>query len=69
MPFTSFMAKNGRPSATEPELVDGHDAGVLELAADLRLLDEPLQDVGPGGVLLAQDLERDVAAEVRVARP
>jgi hypothetical protein len=47
--------------------VDGHDAGVLELAADLRLLDEALDDVGALRVLGAQHLERDVAVEVLVA--
>ncbi len=49
------------------ELVDGDDAGVLELAADLRLLDEAADHVGVVAVVIAQDLQCHVAAEVRVA--
>jgi hypothetical protein len=30
-----------------PSSYTGHDAGVLELAADLGLLDEALHDLGP----------------------
>jgi hypothetical protein len=33
------------------QVVDRDDAGVLELAADLCLLDEPPHDLGPGPVL------------------
>src|SRR5262249_14861672 len=57
----------GTARALEAEVVDGHDAGVLELAADLRLLDESIEDRGVAEVVLAQELHRDVAAEVRVA--
>ncbi len=49
------------------QLVDRHDAGVLELAADLGLLDEAADHVGVVAEVVAQDLERDVAAEVGVA--
>ena len=49
------------------QLVDRHDAGVLELAADLRLLDEPAEDLGVVAVLLQEDLDGQVAAQVGVA--
>ena len=49
------------------QLVDRHDAGVLELAADLGLLDEPADHAGVVAEVVAQHLERDVAAEVGVA--
>ena len=42
---------------------------MLELAADLRLLDEAVDQVGPVAVLLEQDLDGQVAAEVGVAAP
>ena len=45
-PLTSFMAEE-RPAVGEgAQLVDRHDARVLELAADLRLLDEPADQLG-----------------------
>ncbi len=40
---------------------------MLELAADLRLLDEAVDQVGPVAVSVEQDLQRQVAAEVGVA--
>ena len=50
------------------ELVDGHDAGMLELPADLRFFDEALHEIGAlREVLVEQHLERHVAAEVVVA--
>ena len=55
------------PVAEAAEVVDRHDAGVLQLAADLRLLDEPPRHLGPVGVLLQQHLDRQVAAQVDVA--
>ena len=63
------MAKNGRLVGQRAQLVDRHHAGMLELAADLRLLDEPVDQVGPLAVLVEQDLQRQVAAEGRVAAP
>ena len=42
-------------------------AGVLELAADLGLLDEATDHAGVVAVVLAQDFQRDVAAQVGVA--
>ena len=48
------------------ELVDRDDSRVLELAADLRLLDEPADQLGVVAVLLEQDLDRQVAAQVGV---
>ena len=40
---------------------------MLELAADLRLLDEPPDQLGPVAVLLQEDLHGEVAAQVDVA--
>jgi hypothetical protein len=40
---------------------------MLELAADLRFLDEAGEDVAARGVLVLEHLHRDVAAEVQVA--
>ena len=52
--------------AEPAELVDRDDSRVLELAADLRLLDEPADQLGVVAVLLEQDLDRQVAAQVVV---
>ena len=49
------------------QLVDRHDAGVLELAADLGLLDEAADQFGLVLVALEQDLHGQVAAQVGVA--
>ena len=40
---------------------------MLELAADLRLLDEPVDHLGPVAVPRQQDLDGQVAPQVRVA--
>ncbi len=57
-----------RPRAVlESELVDGHDTGVLELTADLGFVDEALEHVPIAFELAAEDLQRDVPAEVHVA--
>ena len=56
------------PPVGEPaQLVDRDDPRVLELAADLRLLDEPADHLGVVAVLLQEDLDGQVAAEVDVA--
>ena len=60
------MAKNGRRSASA-QLVDRDDAGVLELPADLRLLDESPDHVHFVAVLLAQDFQRHVAVKVGIS--
>ena len=49
------------------QLVDRDDPRVLELAADLRLLDEPADHLGVVAVLFQDDLDGQVAAEVDVA--
>ena len=49
------------------QLVDRDHAGVLQLAGDLGLLDEPADQVGVLAMLLEQDLDGQVAAEVAVA--
>ena len=55
------------PVRLKTEAVDRHDAGVLELAADLRFFDEPLDHVLAVEELRTQDLERNVAIEIPVA--
>ena len=55
-----------RLAVDHAEVIDRHDAGVLELAADLRLFDEALQNLWSVLVLLVQELHGDVAAEVLV---
>src|SRR5262249_36217208 len=49
------------------ELVDRDDAGVLELAADLGLLDEPADQRGLVPMRLEEHLDRQLAAQVAVA--
>ena len=57
-----------RPAIGEgAELVDRHDPRVLELAGDLRLLDEAADQLGLVAVLLQEDLDGQVAAQVGVA--
>ncbi len=48
------------------QLVDRHHAGMLELAADLRLLHEAADEVGAVAVAVEQDLQGQVASEVVV---
>src|SRR5436190_1421066 len=48
------------------EIVDGGDAGVLELAGDQRLVDEAAGGGGPALVVLLQHLDGDLTAEGRV---
>ena len=49
------------------QVVDRHDAGVLQLAGDLCLLDEASDQAGVVAMLLEQDLHGQVAADVAVA--
>ena len=57
-----------RPAIGEgAQLIDRDHAGVLQLAGDLGLLDEPADQVGVLAMLLEQDLDGQVAAEVAVA--
>ncbi len=51
------------------QIIHRHDSGVLKLAADLGLLDEAVDQVGAVAMLIEQDLEGEVAAQVRVAAP
>src|SRR5262249_56588661 len=55
-----------RPRADAAEVVARHHAGVLQLPADLRLLEEAPDYLGPMGVLLQQHLDRQVAAQIDV---
>ncbi len=49
------------------QLVDRDHAGVLQLSGDLRLLDEPADQLGLIAMLLEQDLDGQVALLSRVA--
>ncbi len=66
-PLTSFMVKYGRPSANRPSSYTGTMPGMLELAADLGLLDEPLLGHRPPSEFSLEHLEREVSTEVWVA--
>ena len=48
------------------ELVDGHNARVLELSADPGFFDEPPDENRIVAVLLEQDLESQLAAQFRI---
>src|SRR4029450_6427507 len=50
------------------ELVDGRDAGVLELPGDLRLLHEAREVLGAARDVREDDLDRDPAAQAPVER-
>ena len=56
-----------RAFAEGADVVDRDDAGVLQLAADLRLLDEAAHHVDIIAEFFAENLQSDVAAQVRVA--
>ena len=60
-------AEERPPVGEGAQLVDRDHAGVLELAADLRLLNEPSDQVAVVAEVLAEDLDRDVAADVGVS--
>ena len=47
--------------------MDGDDAGVLELAGDLGLLEEAVDHLGAVAEVVAEHLDGEVAAEVAVA--
>jgi hypothetical protein len=54
-------------SRTFLQPVDGRDVGVIERRQRLRFAGEPSKPVGITGEGLGQDLQRDVAIELRVA--
>ena len=56
-----------RPVAVDAQLVDGDQAGMLQLSADLRLLVEAPQDAGVTVMIVQQHLEGQVAAQHGVA--
>jgi hypothetical protein len=63
------LHREERPAVRlQAEAVDRNDSGVLELRANLRLLDESLEHLRLVRLLLAQQLQGDVAAQVLVAR-
>ena len=68
-PLISFMARKGRPSASVPDLVDGRDAGVLELAGDAGLVKKASGGGGPVGVLVREELDGHLAVQSPVAGP
>jgi hypothetical protein len=56
-----------RPAVRDcPQLEDRDDSGVLQLAAYLRLLDEPAYDLGIPLVRFQKDLDREVTAQIHV---
>ncbi len=57
----------GAPIAKASQLVNRHDARVLQLATDLSLLHEPAHEVGIFLVRFKQDLDGQVAPEVGIA--
>ena len=59
----------GAHAARLLEAVDRGDVGVLQLGEDLRLALEAGEAVGVRGERLRQDLDRDLALELRVGRP
>jgi hypothetical protein len=65
-PLDELHREEGPLVLHRAELVHRHDARMLQLAADLRLLDEALHDLGPVGEALVEHLDRDVAPEIRV---
>src|SRR6266536_6010825 len=48
---------------TPADLVDRHDAGMLELRDELRLAHEPRGERGDGGAIKVEHLDRHVAAQ------
>jgi hypothetical protein len=55
------------PAVGGAQLVDRYQAGVLQLAADPRLLNEAADDFGLALVLVQEHFEGEVASEVGVA--
>ncbi|MBK9376637.1 MAG: hypothetical protein IPN03_23695 [Holophagales bacterium] len=51
------------------EAVDRGDVGVLELGQDLRLAFEAGETIGVPGERLGEDLDRDLAPQLRIGRP
>jgi hypothetical protein len=59
----------GADTARLLEAVDRGDVGVLQLGEELRFALEARETLGVGGECLGQDLDRDLAPELRVGRP
>ena len=59
----------GADAARLLEAVDRGDVGVLQLGEELRLALEAGEALGVGGERLGQDLDRDLALQLRVGRP
>ena len=59
----------GADAARLLEAVDRGDVGVLELGEDLRLALEAREAFGVGGERLGEDLDGDLALQLRVGRP
>ena len=57
----------GPPVGEGAQLVDRDDAGVLELAGDLGLLDEAAEQLGVAAVAFQEHLDGEVAAQVVVS--
>ncbi len=62
------LHRDEQPAVGEaPQVVDRRDPGVLELAADLRLLDEPADHLGVVALLVPYHLDGEIPAELEVA--
>ena len=57
----------GTAVAEGAQLVNGHDAGMLQLAGDLGFLDEAANHVGLVAMRFEQNLHRQVATKVGIA--
>ncbi len=66
VPLDQLHAEEGPTVGEGAHFVDRHDPRVLQLAADLHLLDEPADHVAVIAEVLAQHLQGHVAADVRV---
>ena len=67
LPFHQLHAEERPLVGERPQLVDRHHARMLQLPADLRLLDEPADQVAVVAEVFAEHLDRDVATEVGIA--
>ena len=67
-PFHQLHGEIGPPIRECAQLVDRHDPWMLQLAANLGLLDEPANKIGLVAVRLEQHLDRQVSTEVNSVR-
>ena len=68
-PSTSFMAKNGRSSASRPTSCTGATPGCCSRPPIARLFHEATHQFRPAAVLFQKHLDGEVASEVRIVSP